>query len=65
MCTTNSLLQYFDKLYLKAARSQNTDSIIFVRIVIEPELKDLKTTSRYQVLKIHWSCATLENAQKI
>ncbi len=33
--------QYFDKLYLNAASCQTAHSTDFVRILIEPELKDL------------------------
>ena len=42
---TNSLRQYFDKLPLNADSYQTAYSTIFVRTSIEPELKDLKTTS--------------------
>ena len=41
---TNSLEQYFDKLSLNAASCQTADSLDYIRISIERELKDLKTT---------------------
>ena len=41
---TNSLGKYFDKLSLNAASCQTADSTDSLRISIEPELKDLKTT---------------------
>ena len=37
--------KYFNKLSLIAASCQTTDSTIFVCTSIEPELKDLKTSS--------------------
>ena len=60
---TNSLGQYFDNLSLNAASCQTADCTGSVYISIESKLKDLKQFFHNQVLKMHWNCAILENAQ--
>ena len=59
-----SIGEYFDKFSLNAASYQTADSTDSVRIPIEPELKDLKTTFSHSSNKKHWNGTTLENPQR-